>query len=151
MAASKRSKRFIHLFYFAVIYRIFREGQKATQMSTVTSPESDWLQGITQQQQRLAELLGKTTEEQQSLGYFHTLREILQQPSTWLQTRELMQRWSSALLAGTNQIQSLVMTGSGSSEYVGDCVRLPLQNEVGVVTQALGGGAILAQGTLDKR
>lgn len=116
-------------------------------MSTVSSPESEWLRALVQQQPKLAELLGTRPEEQQRLGYFHTLREILQQPSTWVRTCELMQRWSSALLASTKGIQSLVMTGSGSSEYVGDCVRLPLQNELGVVTQALGGGAILARGS----
>jgi tagatose-6-phosphate ketose/aldose isomerase len=116
-------------------------------MSTVSSLESEWLRALVQQQPKLAELLGTRPEEQQRLGYFHTLREILQQPSTWVRTCELMQRWSSALLASTKGIQSLVMTGSGSSEYVGDCVRLPLQNELGVVTQALGGGAILAQGS----
>ena len=35
---------------------------------------------------------------------------------------------------------------SGSSEYAGDCVRLPLQRELGIVAQAIGGSAILAHG-----
>jgi tagatose-6-phosphate ketose/aldose isomerase len=41
-------------------------------------------------------------------------------------------------------ISSLTLTGSGSSEYAGDCVRAALQNELGVVTQPIGGGVLLA-------
>jgi tagatose-6-phosphate ketose/aldose isomerase len=55
----------------------------------------------------------------------------------------LMQRRSSDLKTSLKGISSLVLTGSGSSEYAGDCVRLALQNELGIVTQAIGGGAIL--------
>jgi tagatose-6-phosphate ketose/aldose isomerase len=39
---------------------------------------------------------------------------------------------------------SLTLTGSGSSEYAGDCVRAASQNELEVVTQAIGGGVLLA-------
>ncbi len=49
----------------------------------------------------------------------------------------------SAMLAG---VASLTLTGSGSSEYAGHCVRLPLQNELGISTQAIGGGDLLAHG-----
>jgi len=44
-------------------------------------------------------------------------------------------------------ISTLILTGSGSSEYAGGCVRGPLQSELGVVTHAIGGGAILAHGS----
>jgi D-galactosamine 6-phosphate deaminase/isomerase len=43
-------------------------------------------------------------------------------------------------------IASLTLTGSGSSEYAGHCVRLPLQNELGISAQAIGGGDLLAHG-----
>ena len=35
----------------------------------------------------------------------------------------------------------------GSSEYAGDCVRIPLQAELGITVQGFGGGAILAHGS----
>jgi len=38
-------------------------------------------------------------------------------------------------------------TGSGSSEYAGDCVRQVLQNELRVTTQAIGGGILLTDGS----
>ena len=43
-------------------------------------------------------------------------------------------------------ITSLALTGSGSSEYAGDCVRLPLRDELGVATEAIGAGVLLSYG-----
>jgi len=114
---------------------------------TNISPESEWLRALIQRQREAAALLSNSPEEQHRLGYFHTLREICQQPATWIQTCELMQRWSSDLRNSAKGIRSLILTGSGSSEYAGDCVRLALQSELGIGTQAVGGGAILAHGS----
>ena len=116
-------------------------------MSTLSLPESDRGRALAQCQTNVAELLVQSPEEQHRFGYFHTLGEICQQPSTWRQTSKLMQRSTSALRGRIKGIQSLVLTGSGSSEYVGDCVRLPLQCALGIVTEAIGGGAILAHGS----
>ena len=95
-----------------------------------------------------AELLARTTEEQQRLGYFHTLREIRQQPDTWLGTAELMAQSTPSLLHCVQGLSSLILTGSGSSEYAGDCVRMVLQKELQVNSQAIGGGALLTHGSL---
>jgi len=116
-------------------------------MSTVSLPESDRGRALALCQSKVAELLAQSPAEQHRLGYFHTLAEISQQPSTWRQTCKLIQRSSSALRDRLNGIQSLMLTGSGSSEYVGDCVRLPLQYELGIGTEAIGGGAILTHGS----
>ena len=88
--------------------------------------------------------LTRSPEEQRRLGYFHTLREICQQPSTWLRTCELMRSRAADLKSIVADISSLTLTGSGSSEYAGDCVRAASQNELEVVTQAIGGGVLLA-------
>jgi tagatose-6-phosphate ketose/aldose isomerase len=91
-------------------------------------------------------LLSENREEQERQGYIHTLREILQQPSTWLDSAERMIARSPELLRRMEGIRSLVLTGSGSSEYAGACVRLVLQNALGVATQTMGGGALLTHG-----
>ena len=109
--------------------------------------EPEWLRPLSRRQPRAAEMLAKSPEDQYRLGYFHTLREICQQPSTWMQTCELMCSHADSLQASLAGISALTLTGSGSSEYAGDCVRLALQNELGVVTQAIGGGVLLAQGS----
>src|SRR5258708_1920376 len=102
---------------------------------------------IAQSQDSVAELLARSSEEQQHLGYFHTLREIYQQPSTWSRTAELMVQSAPALRHGLDGISSLTLTGSGSSEFAGDCVRMVLQKELGVNVQAVAGGALLTHGT----
>jgi len=112
-------------------------------MSSTTLVEPEWLRMISDRQPIVAELLGKSIEDQKQLGYFHTLREICQQPSTWLRTCALMTGHVAAMKQSFADIRSLTLTGSGSSEYAGDCVRMSLQNELGVVTQAVAGGALL--------
>ena len=116
-------------------------------MFPVFSSDSDWLRALAERQPKLAELLSKSPDEQRRLGYLHTLREICQQPHTWLQTSQLMQSCTNILRACVRDIRSLVLTGSGSSEYAGDCVRIPLQAELGITVQGFGGGAILAHGS----
>lgn len=116
-------------------------------MSIVSFTQSDWLQSLASRQAKLAELLAQSADEQRKQGYFHTLREICQQPAAWAGTAELMQHHAGAVRACAAGIRCLILTGSGSSEYAGDCVRLPLQSGLGVATHALGGGTILAQGS----
>ena len=116
-------------------------------MSPTSLVEPEWFRELSERQPRVAELLGKSAEEQRRLGYYHTLREICQQPSTWIRTCKRMRGNSAALRSTLDGASSLILTGSGSSEYAGDCVRLTLQNELGVLTQAIGGGALLTHGS----
>jgi tagatose-6-phosphate ketose/aldose isomerase len=87
--------------------------------------------------------------EQRALGYGHTLREICQQPIIWPKTAAAMaaaaDRIRGALAAGGIRDSSggLVLTGSGSSFFAGECVVAHLQESLGVVTRALPAGAIL--------
>src|SRR5947208_7341160 len=107
-------------------------------MSMVSLPDSEWLRALAKRQSMAAELFAKSPEEQKKLGYFHTLREICQQGATWIRTCELMKSKTPALKSSLQGITSLLLTGSGSSEYAGNCVQQVLQNELGVCTQALG-------------
>jgi tagatose-6-phosphate ketose/aldose isomerase len=105
-----------------------------------------WLAAVAWKQTDAAGLLGRTEEEQKKSGYFHTLREILQQPATWLETGTELASMSGELLQTISGVKMLVLTGSGSSEYAGDCVRLPLQNKLLIPTQTIGGGMLLTHG-----
>jgi tagatose-6-phosphate ketose/aldose isomerase len=93
------------------------------------------------------ELLGRTEEEQRRSGYFHTLREILQQPATWLRTGKELVYAFDGLAQTIADVRTLVLTGSGSSEFAGQCVRLPLQNRLSIPAQAIGGGMLLMFGS----
>lgn len=116
-------------------------------MSPTSLVEPEWLRTLSERQPIAAELLAKNLEEQHRLGYFHTLREICQQPATWARTCALMLEKAASLQSALSGIASLIFTGSGSSEYAGDCVRPVIQNELGILTQAIAGGALLAHGS----
>jgi tagatose-6-phosphate ketose/aldose isomerase len=94
-------------------------------------------------------LLALPWEQQLARGYGHTLREICQQPSTWLETaaRVLSHR---ALVEATLEDAgvslgggALVLTGSGSSLYAGECLALPLQQALRVPVNAVPAGQLL--------
>jgi len=106
-------------------------------------PGRQWLEALSVRQGRARELLAKALEEQQQSGYFHTLPEICRQPQTWRDTCELMIKSTAAVNASLLGAKSLIFTGSGSSEYVGDCVRATVQAELGIDCQAIGGGVLL--------
>ncbi len=108
--------------------------------------QSDWQRALTKNQASAAELFGRPEAEQKRLGYFHTLREICQQPWTWLRTCDRMIALRDGLRKDVAGIGSLALTGSGSSEYAAECVCLQLQNELGICTESISGGALLMYG-----
>lgn len=115
-------------------------------MSLESLVEPDWLRTLSESQPKAAELLAKSPEEQRRLGYFHTLREICQQPSTWIRTSDLVKSRFGSFDPLLQSVSAVTLTGSGSSEFAGDCVRPVLQKELGISTQAIGGGALLTHG-----
>jgi tagatose-6-phosphate ketose/aldose isomerase len=137
---------FSFTFYIFLLFSSCRVG-RLKHMSPTSLVEPEWLRLLSERQPVIAELLARSTDEQRRLGYFHTLREICQQPSTWMRTSELMRGQRADLRSALAGIASLTLTGSGSSEYAGHCVRLPLQSELGIITQAIGGGDLLAHGS----
>jgi tagatose-6-phosphate ketose/aldose isomerase len=112
-------------------------------MSSTTVAHSEWLREVCERQPEAARLLNAPEQEQQRLGYFHTLREILQQTPSWIQTAEQVTALAPNLRSCVAGIRNLVLTGSGSSEYAGHCVRLGLQQQLGINTLAIGGGVLL--------
>jgi tagatose-6-phosphate ketose/aldose isomerase len=108
--------------------------------------QSEWQRALGGNQRKAAQLFGRTEAEQKQRGYFHTLKEICQQPWTWMRTCERMIALRGPLLTSVSGIRSLVFTGSGSSEYAGDCVRLPLQNELTMCVESVSGGNLLMHG-----
>ena len=112
---------------------------------TFSTPNAlaDWEQEICERQPEAAKLLKAPSEEQHRSGYFHTIREILQQPGTWIRTAQQMAERTTELQECVKGARLVLLTGSGSSEYAGDCVRLPLQRQLGVNALAIGGGDFL--------
>lgn len=110
-----------------------------------------WLAGLARSAPPLRRLLHQPFNEQLRLGYGHTLREVCQQPLTWPATARRMSREKAALekLLGETGIGNgrrdgaVVLTGSGSSVFIGECLALPLQASLGVAVQAHATGLLL--------
>lgn len=84
--------------------------------------------------------------EQQARGYADTLREILQQPATWLGTADLLcqpQLREQLQAALEPRPSHIVLTGSGSSMYIGECLAPSLQLGLGIPAQAIAAGSLL--------
>jgi tagatose-6-phosphate ketose/aldose isomerase len=113
---------------------------------TTVVTQSEWQRALIGNERKAAQLFGRTEAEQKQRGYFHTLKEVCQQPWTWARTCERMTGLRDPLLASMSGLKSLVFTGSGSSEYAGDCVRLPLQNELAMCVESVSGGNLLVHG-----
>lgn len=92
------------------------------------------------------ELLAAPDPAQQQRGYFHTLREILQQPATWRDTCSRALEHAGAIGRLTDGIGSLTLAGSGSSLHTGESVRWALREELGIPTEAIGAGLLLTHG-----
>jgi len=112
-------------------------------MSSSSLRFSKWLYEVCERQPQAARLLRASEDAQHRYGYYHTVREILQQPFIWTHTADQMVGLAPDLRSCVSELRHLILTGSGSSEYVGHCVRLALQNRLGVNTLAVGGGALL--------
>jgi len=91
----------------------------------------------------LGTLLSLSPEEQLRRGYGHTLREIAQQPVTWIETAEHLKGHREAIEKSLAGVSAVVFTGSGSSVYAAECVAPCLHRGLGVPVSAVPAGLIL--------
>src|SRR5689334_17711704 len=108
--------------------------------------DQSWLGALSSTDPKVAEVLSRPPEEQLKSGYFHTLREIFQQPPTWIKTAEQMISSRAGLRECIEDIRAIVLTGSGSSEFAGRCVSHVLQRDLQVTAKVIGGGTLLTYG-----
>jgi tagatose-6-phosphate ketose/aldose isomerase len=98
---------------------------------------------------RLRQLASAGINEQRQRGYLHTLAEIGQQPETWRATARAVAADAprvTAFLRAAGLAPGrgvVILTGSGSSHYVGDSLVLPLQQALRVPVQTVASGSIL--------
>jgi len=110
---------------------------------TFETSVDDWLQLLAAAGGDLGMLLAQPEDEQNRRGHLHTLREITQQPYTWVETaRHLAPRAGelrSALehVVGNGRAGFLALTGSGSSLYAGECLAPGLQRSLGIAVQGV--------------
>jgi len=108
--------------------------------------DQSWVDALSSTEPKVAEIVSRTPEEQLKRGYFHTLREVFQQPPTWIRTAEQMISSNTVLRESVDGIRSIVLTGSGSSEFVGHCVSQVLRRDLNITAKVIGGGTLLTYG-----
>lgn len=123
-------------------------------MSSKSKPVTDGSAGLARpprpESSHLAALLDRPRDEQRQLGYLDTLREITQQPHTWRRTAEDVVAHGPLLEARLDAagirtgFGSVLLSGSGSSLYVGECLAYGLQAVLGVDVRAVPGGDVLS-------
>jgi tagatose-6-phosphate ketose/aldose isomerase len=109
----------------------------------------DWLASLASLPGEVGALLAGSPAGQEGPGYAHTLREICQQPVTWIETatrvagQVALFRESLAGVNGDGAAGAIVLTGSGSSLYAGECLSLGLQGALGISAHAVPAGMVL--------
>ena len=106
------------------------------------SPVPEWLRTLSASGGRFASILRDAGRDPVD-GYFHTIREICQQPATWVETARRMRAVRDLLKAALAGRSSIVLTGSGSSQYAGECVAPELRRQLRLPVTVQGGGSLL--------
>lgn len=116
-------------------------------MEAVTG-DSDFFISSIERSSQLADLLRRPVRDQQTAGYFHTLREICQQPQTWAITAAAAAERRIQLRDLVEPCRAMILAGSGSSQFAGDCLAPALQKELRMPVEAASSGWLLMDGGL---
>ncbi len=96
--------------------------------------------------QRLSDLIALPNHEQHEMGLGHTLAEIWQQPELWRDTAQRMMAARPVWEGFVGSVAGIVLTGSGSSCFVGKCAAPALQQSLSIPVIAVESGEILMEG-----
>src|ERR1035437_9365654 len=99
-----------------------------------------WMTRWAKEAPAVAALLDRPEAERLSAGYGHTLREIGQQPPTWLDTAVRASAMLDELAELTEGREQVVLTGSGSSQFAGECLGPALQRSLGATVRVIPSG-----------
>jgi tagatose-6-phosphate ketose/aldose isomerase len=115
----------------------------------------DWLNSLAFGAGEVGALLAAPPTEQERRGYRHTLREICQQPLTWVETASSLAAEVKPFEVALGEVDgngdgkagAIFLTGSGSSLYAGECLSLVLQSSLRIPVQAVAAGSVLTHPT----
>lgn len=105
-----------------------------------------WLEELGASSNELGSLLRVDAAAQAERGYFHTLREICQQPLTWLETAARAVAHQEMLAASLGGLRAAALTGSGSSLYAAESAAPGMRAGLSIPAAAVAGGDILTMG-----
>lgn len=92
----------------------------------------------------LDQLLALDDAQKAQMGVQHTPKEIRQQPDMWIQTAEIVAAQLSRFAAVLDGAANVVVTGAGTSDYVGITVQPLLRRRLAINVQAISTTDIVA-------
>jgi tagatose-6-phosphate ketose/aldose isomerase len=107
---------------------------------------SEWLRKLSGAEGRFSAIL-RESERDSVDGYRHTIREMCQQPATWPETARRMKSFLTQIDQSVTACERIVLTGSGSSQYAGECVAPALRKDLRLPVEVQGGGSLLVGAT----
>ena len=132
-------------FRFMLPCKLKRIAMTRTPATNSSNELGNWLETLAVEPE-LGRLLAPAPEEREVAGYGHTLVEICQQPLLWADTARRAIQMNDRLAELLKGAQWVMIAGSGSSQYAGECVHPALQGEVGIPVLTAGGGWLLLEG-----
>jgi tagatose-6-phosphate ketose/aldose isomerase len=105
-------------------------------------PVPEWLRTLSGGPASFSALL-RDTGQNCADGFHYTIREICQQPITWPETARWMRSFRPEIAESLADCQRIVLTGSGSSQYAGECVAPALRKDLRMPVEVQGGGELL--------
>ena len=107
---------------------------------------TDWLGSLASGSGHFPKLLQKAAKDP-TAGFHHTALEICQQPATWRETGCQISQLAAYIADALEGCGHVVLTGSGSSQYAGECVAAALRRDLGRTVEVCGGGELLLRGS----
>ena len=95
----------------------------------------------------LETLVANAVSHRDARGSEHTCREVAQQPELWRKTAKEVVAGSDRLAERLDACEGVILTGSGSSHFVGLCIRGAVQRGSGRTTTVVGSGELLLGGS----
>jgi tagatose-6-phosphate ketose/aldose isomerase len=105
-------------------------------------PVPEWLRTLSAGKASFSALL-RDAGQNSADGFHYTIREICQQPVTWLETARWMKNFRPEIADSLAGCRRIVLTGSGSSQYAGECVAPALRKDLRRPVEVQGGGELL--------
>lgn len=85
--------------------------------------------------------LGYNENELQNMGGIHTAREIQQQPNVWLKIYKQLKNDATKIeqfiKKAISEVDEIILTGAGTSAYIGICLESEYRNSTGISTSAI--------------
>jgi tagatose-6-phosphate ketose/aldose isomerase len=85
----------------------------------------------------------EAADQGSTIGFGDTIREICQQPATWSETGLRLKEFHGLVAASLSGCRRIVLTGSGSSQYAGECAAAALERDLQLPVEVAGGGDLL--------